>query len=104
MTADVWITIGALTVTTAMIRASGPLIVGGRQVPARFNQVVDLLGPALLSALIVNKTLGNDGSIELSASIVGVAAAGVILVRSRSALLSAIVVAALVTALVRALV
>jgi branched-subunit amino acid transport protein len=101
--ADVWITIAALAVTTAMIRASGPLAVGNREVPERFNGIIDLLGPALLTALIVTQTLGGDRSIEVSASIAGVAAAAAVLLRHRSAMLSAIVVAALVTALVRAL-
>ncbi len=99
--ADVWITIAALAVTTAMIRASGPLAIGNREIPARFNGVIDLLGPALLTALIVTQTLGGDRSIEVNASIAGVAAAGAVLLRRRSAVLSAIVIAALVTALVR---
>ena len=102
--ADVWITIAALAVTTAIIRASGPLAIGSREIPERFNGVIDLLGPALLTALIVTQTLGGDRSIEVNASIAGVAAAGVVLLRRRSAVLSAIVIAALVTALVRALV
>lgn len=103
MMADVWITIAALAVTTAMIRASGPLAIGNREIPERFNRVIDLLGPALLTALIVTQTLGGDRSIEVNANIAGVAAAGVVLLRRRSAVLSAIVIAALVTALVRAL-
>jgi branched-subunit amino acid transport protein len=101
--ADVWITVSALAVTTAMIRASGPLAIGDRKIPERFNGVIDLLGPALLTALIVTETLGGDRSIAVSASIAGVAAAGAVLLGRRSAVLSAIVIAALVTALVRAL-
>ncbi len=100
---DVWITILALALSGAMIRASGPLIVGGRALPARLVGVVDLLAPALLSALIVVETLGSGRSIELDASLAGVAAAGLVLIRKRDALLSAILVAALVTALLRAL-
>lgn len=100
---DVWITVVALAVSGAMIRASGPLLIGGRALPARFVGVVDLLAPALLTALIVVETLGSGRSIELDASLAGVAAAGLVLIRKRDALLSAIVVAALVTALLRAL-
>lgn len=102
--ADVWITIVVLTITSAMIRAGGPLLVGGRAIPPRFSGVIDLLGPALLTALIVNETLGGDGSLEISASIAGVVAAGAVLVRSRSAVLSAILVSAAITALLRALI
>jgi len=100
--ADVWITVAALAITSAMTRASGPLVVGGREIPARFRGVIDLLGPALLTALIVSETLGGDGSIELSPSIAGVAAAAAVLLRNRSAILTAIIVAAAVTALFRA--
>jgi uncharacterized membrane protein len=103
MMADVWLTIAALAVTTAMIRASGPLAIGERRIPERFTGVIDLLGPALLTALIVTETLGGDRSIEANASFAGVFAAGLVLLRHRSALLTAIVIAALVTALLRAL-
>jgi len=106
--ADVWLTIAALAVTTAMIRASGPLAIGERRIPERriperFTGVIDLLGPALLTALIVTETLGGDRSIEANASLAGVFAAGLVLLRHRSALLTAIAIAALVTALLRAL-
>jgi branched-subunit amino acid transport protein len=101
--ADVWLTIAALAVTTATIRASGPLAIGDRRIPERFNGVIDLLGPALLTALIVTETLGGDRSIEVSASLAGVCAAGVLLLRHRWALVTAIAIAALVTALLRAL-
>ena len=57
----------------------------------------------MLTALIVVETLGSGRSIELDASLAGVAAAGLVLIRKRDALLSAILVAALVTALLRAL-
>lgn len=100
---DAWITIAALVVTTAAIRASGPLLMGGRELPARFIGVIDLLGPALLTALIVVELFGGDREIEVNASLLGVTAAGIFLLRRRSDLLGAIVIAAAVTALARAL-
>lgn len=100
---DVWLTIAVLAVTAFLIRASGPLIVGERELPSRFIGVIDLLAPALLTALITVELLGGDQRIEVSAAIAGVAAAGAVLLWRRSALITAIIVAATVTALLRAL-
>lgn len=100
---DPWITIAALAVTSVAIRASGPLIVGGRPLPDRFTGVIDLLGPAVLTALIVVELFGGDEEIVVSAALAGVAAAGGVLLWRRSALLTAIVVAAAASALVRAI-
>ena len=99
---DAWIVIAGLAVSSAAIRASGPVLMGGRRLPPRLAGVVDLLAPALLSALIVVETVGVDAELEVSASLAGVAAAGVVLVRRPSALLPAIVVAAGLTAALRA--
>ena len=100
---EAWIVIIGLAVTSATIRASGPVLMGGRELPGRFAGVIDLLAPALLSALIVVETVGLEGEIEVSASLAGVAAAGLILIRRPSALLPAILVAAALTAALRAL-
>lgn len=100
---EAWITVAALATTGAVIRASGPVLMGGRRLPGRLTGVVDLLAPALLAALIVVGTLSDGREIALSASLAGVAAAGVVLLRHRDALLAAILVSALVTALLRAL-
>ncbi len=100
---DAWIVVAGLALSGAIIRASGPLLMGGRVLHPRVAGVVDLLAPALLTALIVVETLGGQGSIEISASLVGVAAAGLVLIRRRDAILAAIIVAAVVTAAVRAL-
>lgn len=100
---EAWIVILALTVTTALIRASGPLLMGERDLHPRLVGVVDLLAPALLTALIVVEVFGGDKRLEVGASVVGVSAAGGVLLWRRDALLPAIVVAAAVTAAVRAI-
>ena len=66
---DVWLTIGVLAVATAAIRASGPLLIGGRELPGRLQGVVALLASALLAALVVVQTVGapGGGAIELDA-------------------------------------
>jgi branched-subunit amino acid transport protein len=97
-------TIGVLAVATALIRASGPAILGGRELPDRVTQVIALLAPALLAALVVVQTFGvpAGGALELDERILGVSAAGLVLWRGGGAL-TAVGVAALVTALLRAI-
>ena len=85
---EVWITIAVLTVATVAIRASGPVLLGGRDLPAPVLGVLSLIAPALLAALVVVETLSapDGGSFELDARIAGVAAAGVALGMRLSAL------------------
>ncbi len=99
---EVWITIGVLAVATAAIRACGPVVLGGRALPAPAMSVIALVAPALLAALVVIQTLGapEGGSFELDARIAGVGAAAIAL-RSGAKLLPVVVLAAAVTALVR---
>jgi branched-subunit amino acid transport protein len=102
---EVWITIGALAVTTALIRASGPVLLGGRELPSAVQGVIALLAPALLAALVVVETIGEPagGELVIDERILGVGAAGLVLVRGGSAL-PAVAVAAIVTALARAVI
>jgi branched-subunit amino acid transport protein len=101
---DVWVTIGVLVVATAAIRASGPVLVGGRELPERLQGVVALLAPALLAALVVAETIGapEGGELELDARLAGVAAAGGVIALGGS-MLPVVATAAVVTALARAL-
>jgi len=98
---EVWVTIFALAVATAVIRAAGPVALGGRDLPAPVQAVVALLAPALLAALVVTETFGDSGELVIDESAAGVAAAGAVLAL-RGPLLVAITVAAVVTAGLRA--
>lgn len=98
-----WTVVVALIVTSALTRAAGPLALGGRDLPPRVVGVLELLAPALLTALIVAEALGENGDLHVDESLVGVGAAGVLLARRPHALLSAIVIAAGITAGLRAL-
>ena len=100
---DVWVTIGVLAVATAVIRASGPVLLGGRDLPARFQGMIALVAPALLAALVVIETVGapEGGSLEVDARVIGVGAAAVAL-RAGIGTLPVVALAAVVTALVRA--
>lgn len=98
----VWATVAALTVATAAIRAAGPLLLGGRELPPRVMAMVALLAPSLLAALVVTQTFGADDGIAVDARVVGVATAALAIAARRS-LLVAVVAAAAATAAVRAL-
>lgn len=97
-----WPTIALLTAFSVAIRAAGPLALGGRSLGRDTSSVIELLAPALLAALIVVETVGGTDGLEPDARIAGVAVAGLVLARRRSAMLTAIAVAALVTAGARA--
>jgi branched-subunit amino acid transport protein len=98
----VWVTIGGLAVTTAAIKAAGPLALGGRTLPTRLVLVISLLAPALLAALVATRTFVDDGTLVIDARAAGIAAAATA-IALRAPLVVTIVAAALVTAAVRGL-
>jgi branched-subunit amino acid transport protein len=97
-----WVAIVAVTMATVAIKAAGPILAGGRELPARVNDVIALLTPALLAALVVTETFGEDGHLALDERALGVGVAAVALAL-RAPVLLAVVLAALVTALARLL-
>lgn len=100
--ADTGLVVAAVIATTALIRASGPVILGGRQLPDRVSAVISLLAPALLAALVMTETFRGEGSeLTLDARALGVAGAAVVLA-ARGPLLVALVVAMALTAGARA--
>ena len=92
-----WWTIIGLAVTTALVKAAGPVVFGGRTPHPAFLRVVAMMAPALLAALVVTSTLTDRGHIGVGADTVGVLAGGVLLWRGHSVVL-AVVVAVAVTA------
>lgn len=99
---EAWITVAAVGAGTVAIKALGPVLLGGRALPARLRGAVELLAPALLAALVVVQTLGAGRALALDARAVGLAAAGITLWR-RAPVLVVLLAAAGATALVRAL-
>jgi uncharacterized membrane protein len=93
-----WLTILAVAVANAAIKASGPVLVGGRELPPRAGAVISLLAPALLAALVVTETFG-ELVLDEKALGVGVAAVALLL---RAPVLVAVFLAALTAALARA--
>jgi uncharacterized membrane protein len=98
-----WVTIVAVAMANAAIKAAGPVLIGGRELPPRALAVIALLAPALLSALVVTETFGEGQHLVLDERAVGVAVAGVALAL-RAPVLLAIALAALTAALFRAFV
>jgi branched-subunit amino acid transport protein len=101
---DGWILVVWLAITTAVIRAAGPVALGGHELPPRAMSVIGLLAPALLAALVVTQTLGGEGSqLVLDERAAGVAGAGVVLVL-RGGILLAMAVAVAVAAAAHAVI
>ena len=69
-----WVTVLLVGAATVTIKGSGPLLLGGRQLPRRVLEVVTLLAPALLAALVATLTFGSGHALRLDARAVGVLA------------------------------
>ena len=55
---SVWVAILVVGAGTIALKALGPVLLGGRALPARLEALVSLLAPTLLAALVVTQTLG----------------------------------------------
>jgi len=97
-----WFLIAMLAVATALIKAAGPLLLGGRELPERAAGVIALLPPVLLAALVVTSTFAEGQRLQVDASTAGVAVAAVLIWQRRPLLLS-VLTAVAVTAFIRAL-
>lgn len=96
----VWLTIGGLTLATVVLRAAGPLVLGGRELPKQAHGVIALLAPALLTALIVTDTFARDQDLTIDARAAGLTCAGVA-AALRAPLIVTVVAAAIGAAVVR---
>ena len=97
---SLWVSIVAVTLASAAIKAAGPILAGGRELPPRALAVLGLLTPALLTALVVTGTFGEGGQLTIDEKALGVGAAA-IAVALRTPIIVAVVLAAVVTALAR---
>jgi hypothetical protein len=97
----VWIAVALMGAGTVALKAAAPVLLGGRELPARVRVLVGLLS-ALLAALVVTQTLASDRHVVVDARLAGVAAAAASL-RLRAPVFVAVAGAAAVTAAIRAL-
>jgi branched-subunit amino acid transport protein len=95
-----WLVIAVVGAVTILFKASGPVLLGKRELPPRVASVVEVLAPAMLAALVVTQTVGGDHEIVLDERVAGLAAGG-IAVWLRAPLLVVMVVAAATAALIR---
>ena len=98
----VWTVVVVLGAATIAIKATGPVLLGGRALPPRIASVVELLAPAVLAALVVTQVVGGDRELVLDERLAGLAA-GAVAIALRAPILAVVVVAATATALLRAL-
>jgi branched-subunit amino acid transport protein len=99
----VWLVVLVVGASTVALKATGPVLLGGRQLPERVADVVSLLAPVLLAALVVTQTVGGDNELVLDARLAGVGA-GAVAIAARAPLPAVVVIAAAATALARLLV
>ncbi|HQW50781.1 MAG TPA: AzlD domain-containing protein [Tepidiformaceae bacterium] len=99
---DTWLAVVIVGAAAIVMKAAGPVVLGGRPLPGRAGLLVAALAPALLAALVVTNTVGDGQSLVLDARVLGVGAAA-LCIAVRAPLLAAVVAAAVVTAVARAL-
>ena len=96
----VWLAVAVVGAAPVLLKATGPLLLGGRDLPPRLNELVVLLAPAVLAALVVTQVVGGERELVFDERLAGLGAA-VVAIALRAPLLVVVVVAAGATALAR---
>jgi len=89
------------SIVTFAIKAAGPIALGSRDLPGWFTDVIALMAPALLAALVVTAALADGDHLAAGADTVGVGVAGIALWRGANVVVG-VAIAAVVTAALRA--
>lgn len=97
----VWLCVLVVGVATIAIKAGGPVLAAGRELPQPTARVVDLLAPAVLAALVATQAFASHEELVLDERAAGLLAAGVAIVL-RAPLLVVVLVAAATAAGLRA--
>jgi branched-subunit amino acid transport protein len=95
-----WTIVLVVGTATVALKAAGPLVLGGHQLPAGVLGATRLLAPALLAALVITQAVAGSDGLAVDERSLGLAAA-VIALLLRAPMLVVIVVAAATTALAR---
>jgi branched-subunit amino acid transport protein len=98
----VWVCVLVVGAATIAIKASGPVLAAGRELPQGAARFVDLLAPALLAALVATQAFASDEQLVLDERAAGVLVAGVAIL-ARAPLLVVVLVAAGTAAGLRAI-
>ena len=94
--------IGGCAVVTALLKAIGPIALGGRELPLWVTSVIVLLAPALLAALVFTQAVADGKDLAVGAETAGVVAGGLVAWRTGS-IVACVIIAAVLTAALRAL-
>lgn len=99
---EVWLVVLVVGAVTVALKAAGPVLLGGRELPPPVLRVVVLLAPALLAALVAVGLVGGDRELLLDERLAGLGAA-VLALLVRAPILVVVIAAAVATALARGL-
>jgi len=97
-----WTVVAIVGAATVVLKAVGPVLLGGRSLPPHVAGLVEMLAPALLAALVVTQAVAGDRRLVFDERLLGLVAA-VVAIRLRAPLLAVVVIAAAVTAIARLL-
>jgi branched-subunit amino acid transport protein len=96
----VWIAVLGVGAATIALKATGPVLLGGKELPSWLAGPVSLLAPAVLAAFVVTQTVAADREIVADARLIGLGA-GAIAVALRAPILVVVIVAAAAAAVAR---
>ncbi len=98
----IWLCVILVGAATIALKAGGPVLAAGRQLPEGAGRVVDLLAPALLAALVATQAFASDERLVLDERAAGLFAGGIAILL-RAPLLVVVVAAAATAAGLRAI-
>jgi len=95
-----WVTVLAVGAGTVVLKSVGPVGVANKELPPRVAELLSMVAPAILAALVVAETFAHGRSLVVDARLAG-AGAGAVAIALRAPLWVVIVAGALATAGVR---
>lgn len=95
-----WASVLAVGAGTVVLKSVGPVAVSGRKLPSRLGDLLDVVAPAILAALVVTESLGHGRALVLDARLAGVGA-GLVAIALRAPIWVVVVVGAVATAIAR---
>jgi branched-subunit amino acid transport protein len=95
-----WVTVLAVGAGTVVLKSVGPVGVANKELPPRVAELLSMVAPAILAALVVAETFAHGRSLVVDARLAGVGA-GAVAIALRAPLWVVIVAGALATAGVR---
>lgn len=95
-----WATVLAVGAGTIVLKSVGPVGVAGKELHPRVAELLSMVAPAILAALVVTETFAHGRSLVVDARVAGVAA-GAVAIALRAPLWAVIVLGAAATAVAR---